>query len=174
MHAPHNALHKATVVAAFQNQSDIETVVLQLRRTGFRDREIGYFAWHPFAGLKNLNDHNAGREGAIAGCVVGAVFGIWIAPLLDDWFVSASGARVFLELAALSTIGASLFFGFLGWEIGTRVHENTIETPATDPADGPFVLAVDAGTAQEWVWSVVRQNGGYEPHQATPPTSTAS
>ena len=169
MHAPHNTLHKATVVAAFQNQSDIETVILQLRQAGFRDREIGYFAWHPFAGLKNMNDHNAGREGVIAGCVVGAVFGIWVAPFLNEWAVSASGVRVFLELAILTTIGTSLLFGFLGWEIGAHVHENTIEAPMTDPADGPFVLAVDAGIAQEWVWSVVRQNDGYEPHLATAP-----
>jgi hypothetical protein len=172
MHAPHNTLPKATVVAAFQNQSDIETVIRQLRKAGFRDREIGYFAWHPLAGLKNLNDHNAGREGAIAGCVVGAVFGIGVAPLLNDWAVTASGVRVFLELTALTTIGASLLFGFLGWEIGAHIHENAIEAPATDPADGPFVLTVDAGGARDRVWSIVRQNGGSEPHPATAPSPT--
>ncbi|QJW96956.1 hypothetical protein [Frigoriglobus tundricola] len=173
MRASPHTLHKATVVAAFENQSDIETAILQLRQAGFRDREIGYFAWHPLAGLKNLNDHTAGREGAIAGCVLGAVFGIWVAPLLNNWFVSASGVRVFLELAVLTTIGASLLFGFLGWEIGAHLHESTVETPATDPADGPFVLAVDADEAREWVWAVVRQNGGYEPHRATAPAPAA-
>jgi len=167
MHALNNKLHKAAVVAAFSNQTEIEAAIHQLRRAGFRDRHIGYFVWLPLAGLKNLLDHDAGREGAIAGGIVGAVFGIWIVPLLNDWFVSASGVRAFFELAVLSTICVALLFGFLGWEIGARVHDSTLEAPATDPADGPFVLAVDAGEAKDWVWSVVRQNGGYEPHRAT-------
>jgi hypothetical protein len=168
MHALNKQVHKADVVAAFSSQTDIEAAILQLRQAGFRNKHIGYFVWHPMGGLRNLRDHTAGREGAVAGGVVGALFGLWVMPVLNR-FVSPSGVHTFVELVFFSMVCASVVFGFVGWKLGARVHDSYAEAPAIDPAEGAFILTVDAGEAKEWVWSVIRQNGGHEPHHAMAP-----
>ncbi len=164
----HTDPNGSDVVAAFENQTDAERVVRQLRYAGFRNREIGQFAWLPLGGLKNLRDHDYSRECAAAGGVAGVVFGLWLAPVLSDRLVAFLSVPRLFELTVLCAAGAALFAGLIGWEIGTRLHEAGAPAPAVDPEAGPFIVTVPAGEAREWVWSVVRQHHGYRADPAAP------
>jgi hypothetical protein len=170
MRPPHLRFQNADIVAAFKQQSDAEKVLLQLHQAGFRSKDLGYFVWHPLAGLKNLLDRTHAFEGAVAGAILGAVFGVWVLPVVSGRLVSGLSVHGFLELTLLCVVCASLIFGFIGWAIGARIHESAAEVPVIDPEAGPFILTVSAGEDREWVWSVVRSHHGYEArHEVTVP-----
>jgi hypothetical protein len=165
MFAHNSRLHEGDVVAAFDNQTAAEKTLHQLRQFGFRNRDIGFFVWHPLMGLKNLLDRDYALEGAIAGAVLGIVFGIWVTPVLNNQLAMVSSVDSFVALALFCTATSALLFAFLGWEIGIHVHEHGAAAPEVDPT-GSFILVVAAGEDKEWVWATIRQNGGHEPPHA--------
>jgi hypothetical protein len=164
-----HGLTAADVVAAFEDQADAERAVAELRRAGFRDDHLGYFAWHPLEGMKNLIDRTYAPDGALVGMILGAVFGVWAAPVIGDQFVAVRSVLGFFELAALSVVGAAFLFAALGWEVGVRLHERGTSPPAVDPEAGPFVVTVAAAEDTDWVWLVLRRHRGYEPQRAHAP-----
>jgi len=67
---------RSTVVGVFEQRSDAERAVEQLRRAGFRDDEIGYAArdGEPLEGGRALEGTEGGEAGE--GAAKGAVGGI--------------------------------------------------------------------------------------------------
>jgi|GEM_PF-7049300 len=169
---PHDSrLHNADVAAVFENQDDADEALLQLRLSGFRDDHIGYFAWHPTAGLTNLLDRDHGAAGSILGGILGAFLGVGLAYLLNTRYAEVTGAHDFLGLAITCATFASLFIGFLGWWVGASIAARGVEAPAIDPAVGPFIMMVsignihdkpDAQEAHDRAWAVLHRNGGHE------------
>jgi hypothetical protein len=167
MRAIENTIHRADVVVSFEHQADSERAISQLRRAGFRKWELGYFAWLPYGGLKNLFDRNYAPECALVGAVLGAICGVWLAPVVSGHLRSIHSVLGFVEVMALCVAGAALLFGFVGWEIGMRLHERgPEESPPVDPEAGPFIVTVIAGEDADLVWSVVRRNHGSEARHA--------
>jgi hypothetical protein len=160
------------VVAAFEQQTDAERALADLRAAGFRDDRLELFVWHPLAGLKSLSDQGYAFECMLAGGFAGAVLGLWAAPLLHE-VASVRTVFGFVELALLCTAGAALVFGVLGWELGAQVRADA-EAPAVDPEAGPFVLSADAGEDGELVREIVRRHRGYEPQRARAPHPNAA
>jgi hypothetical protein len=173
MQAFANGSLNANIVAAFENQADAERAVSELRQAGYRREQLGYFVWHPIKGFKNLLDQDYAAECALVGTILGTVFGVWMAPLVNDHFVSVRTVLGFFELTVLSAIGFALLFAFIGWEIGTRLHESRAEAPEVDAEAGPFILTVSPGEYSDWVWAVLRRHHGYEPQPAHAPHSHA-
>lgn len=158
----HNRLHRADVIAVFENLDDADEAVLQLRLAGFRDSQIGYFSQQPDGRLMDLLDHDREFAGSIIGGIVGALVGVGVARWLNDWFASVEGATDFFGLAVtLATFGA-LFLGFVGWWIGTGIARSAVEAPAIGPNVGAYILAVEAGEGREKVWTTIRAYGGHE------------
>jgi hypothetical protein len=150
------------VVAVFENQDDADQAVLQLYGQGFTDRQIGYYTWHPFAGLMNLSDRSYGFSGSIIGGIVGAALGVGLAFLLNIWSDQARALRDFLGLAITCGTCLCLFVGLIGWGIGIGMHRSGVEMPAVDPSVGPFILALHAGPARDAVWTILHRCGGSE------------
>lgn len=162
MRAHDNRLHSADVIAVFENQDDADEAVLQLRLSGFRDSQIGYFAQNPTRGLTDLLDHDREFAGSVIGGIAGAFLGVWSAQYLNGWFTEATGTSDFFGLAlTLGGFGA-LFVGFLGWCIGEGISRRAVDAPAVDPAVGPFIIAVSAGEASDLAWHAIHHRGGHE------------
>jgi hypothetical protein len=162
MRAHHSKLHRADVVAAFENQDDADEAVLQLRLAGFDDEHIGYFTRHPTRGLTDLIDHDHAFAGSVIGGVLGILMGVGAARLLDRWSDMAANVRDPLGLMlTLATFGA-LFLGFVGWGIGVGISRRAVEAPAIDPSVGAFIIAVAAGPASQTAWAAIRAHGGHE------------
>jgi hypothetical protein len=162
MRASNNRLHSANVIAVFENQDDADEAVLQLRLSGFRDRQIGYFAQHPTRGLTDLLEHDREFAGSVIGGIAGAFLGVGMAWALNKWFANIEGARDFFGLAiTLGTFGA-FFVGFIGWWIGEGISRRAVDAPLVDSSVGPFVLAVSAGEATDLAWHAIHHHGGHE------------
>jgi hypothetical protein len=150
------------VVAVFETQDAADLGVLQLDGLGFTDRQIGYYSWHPFAGLMNLSDRSYGFSGSIIGGIVGAALGVGLAWLLNIWSQNARDVQNFFGLAITCGTCLCLFGGLIGWGIGIGRHRSGVEMPAVDPSVGPFILALHAGPARDLVWSILHRCGGLE------------
>jgi hypothetical protein len=162
MRAPHENLHSADVVAVFDSQDAADEAILQLRLNKFPDGQIGYFMWHPTAGLTDLYDRSYAGAGVVVGSVVGAALGYGAAWLLNQWSVVAADVSDFFGLAVTCATVAAMFGGFIGWMIGVEIHRRGIEAPNVDPAVGPYIIAVHAGDAQERAWGIIHRYGGHE------------
>jgi hypothetical protein len=161
MWAHKSKLHKADVITVFENQDDADEAVLQLRLSGFRDAQIGYFAQHEH-GLTDLLDHDREFAGSVIGGVTGAVLGVGMAKVMNEWFASMVGASDFFGLAiTLASFGA-LFVGFIGWCIGVAIPRPAVAAPAVDPNVGPFILAVESGDTPELARSIMHEYGGHD------------
>ena len=169
-----SGLHRADVIAVFENQDDADEAVLQLRLSGFRDSQIGYFSQLPNGRLTDLLDHDREFAGSIVGGGAGALLGAGAAQWLNEWFALRTGTSDLFGLAVtLATFGA-LFVGFVGWWIGVGIARRAVEAPAIGPDVGPFILAVETGPESENVRSMLHEYGGRDlPPGAMTPYPTA-
>jgi len=150
------------VIAVFESQDDADEAVLQLRLSGFRDKQIGYFAQHPTRGFTDLLEHDREFSGSVIGGIIGGFLGVGAAYLLNDWFTRATGASDIFGLAITLAAFGALFVGFIGWCVGATIARRAVDTPAVDPAVGPFILAVSAGDASDLAWHAIHHHGGHE------------
>lgn len=164
MRAHGSRLHRADVIAVFDSQDDADEAILQLRLAGFRDAQIGYFAQHPTRGFTDLLDHDRAFSGAIIGGIAGALIGVGMARLMNEWWVMRTGASDFFGLAITMATFMSLFVGLIGWGIGVGITRRAVDAPAIDPSVGPFVLAVvaETGPAHERAQRIMHDYGGHE------------
>jgi hypothetical protein len=162
MQAPHENLHSADVVAVFDNQDDVDEAILRLRVNGFKDHQIGYFMWHPTAGLVDLYDRSFAGVGVVVGSVVGGVLGAVAAWYLNQWSMVAANVNDIVGLMATCATFGAMFGGFIGWAIGVEIHRRGVDAPYVDPRAGAFVLAVHAGDARDRAWAILHDYGGHE------------
>ena len=162
MRADNSKLHSANVIAVFESQDDADEAVLQLRLSGFRDRQIGYFSQHPTGGLTDLLEHDREFAGSVIGGIAGAFLGVGMAWALNKWFANIEGARDFFGLAITLGLFMSLFVGFLGWWIGEGISRRAVDAPPVDSTVGPFVIAVAADNATELARHAIHHHGGHE------------
>ena len=156
--------NKADVVAVFENQDDADEAVLQLRLSGLRDRQIGYYGWHLNGTAEDLLDHDRWFGGAVVGGIIGAALGAVAAPALAWLMAAPTGPHDLFGLAITSGVTGLLFLSFVGGWIGMRVARRSVDLPENSAADGSFVLALMAGAARDRAWSIIRQFGGHELH----------
>lgn len=157
------APRRADVVAAFDNQDDVETAVMQLRLAGFEDDRIGAFARSGEC-MMDMMDRHHGFTGAVIGSGVGIALGVVLAALLNRWSEAARDVSDMFGLSATLVTCGALFVGLIGWSIGLGVRRDGVECPALDSGSGAFTLAVASGTpdAHDRAQAVLRQYGGRE------------
>jgi hypothetical protein len=174
MTAHKDKLHRADVVAMFENQDDADEAVLQLRLAGLSDDHIGYFAQHPVRGLIDLIAHDRRFAGSVLGGVAGTALGVWTAQFVNGWSATFDVLVDSFGLAATLGVTGALFVGFVGWWIGTGISRREVRLPDINPAIGAFIVAVSAGALRDRAWSLIRQHGGHElPPGATRPQPIA-
>jgi hypothetical protein len=162
MRAHDGKLHSANVIAVFDNQEDADEAVLQLRLSGFRDRQIGYFSQHPTRGLTDLLEHDREFAGSVIGGIAGAALGVGMAWAINRWFAIGVDAPDIFGLSITLGTFMALFVGFIGWCIGAGVERRAVDAPAVDATVGPFVVAVSAGDATDLAWHAIHHHGGHE------------
>ncbi len=160
--------NKADVVAVFENQDDADEAVLQLRLSGFRDRQIGYYGAHLDGTTEDLLEHDRWFGGAVLGGIVGAALGAVAAPALAWLMAAPTGPHDLFGLAITSAVVGALFLSFVGGWIGMSVTRRSVDLPENSTADGAFVLALMAGAARDRAWAIIRRFGGHEPHSGMP------
>ncbi|QJW96957.1 hypothetical protein [Frigoriglobus tundricola] len=156
--------NKADVVAVFENQDDADEAVLQLRLSGFRDRQIGYYGRHLDGTAEDLLEHDRWFGGAVVGGVIGAALGAVAAPALAWLMAAPTGPHDLFGLAITSAVVGALFLSFIGGWMGMSVARRSVALPESGAADGAFVLALMAGAARDRAWGIIRRFGGHEPH----------
>ena len=155
----HNRSHRADVVVAFENQDDADDAVLQLRLAGFRDTQIGYAGRLRSGRMLDLLERDRSFAGSVLGGIIGAALGIAITPALARLLSPSGGPYDLFGLGVTTAVSAALFVGFIGGWIGMSLHRGGTEVPATDPTDGPFILAVAAGEARPRAWEILHHHG---------------
>jgi hypothetical protein len=158
----YDRLHRADVIAVFENQDDADEALLRLELSGFREDHIGYFVSHPTQGLCNLLCHDYSFMGALIGGTIGAVLGAVLAPMVNQWSGDAWGVFDPLGITATMSVFGMLFVGLIGWCIGVGIPRAEVAVPTIDPKVGSFILAVSAGEARNEAWSIIRDSGGHE------------
>jgi hypothetical protein len=166
MQASHENLHSPDVVAVFDNQDDVDEAILRLRVNGFKDHQIGYFMWHPTAGLVDLYDRSFAGVGVVVGGIVGCVLGVAIAWYLNQWSEVNAHVNDFFGLAATLGTFVGMTGAFIGWAIGVEIHRRGVDAPYVDPRAGAYVLALHAGDARDRAWTILYDYGGHEPPPA--------
>jgi hypothetical protein len=162
MRASKANLYRADVVATFENQNDADEAVLQLRLAGVGDNHIGYFTQNPRRGLIDLIAHDRRFSGSVLGGIVGTVLGVLAARLVNGQAVAFDSVSDPFGLAVTLGTSGALFFGFVGWWLGTGVSRRSVEMPAVNTHIGAFILAVSAGALRDRAWALVRRHGGHE------------
>jgi hypothetical protein len=152
---------RPNVVAVFDSQEDSDEALLELRLAGFRDSRIGYYSQSPTEGRTNLLDRNYWMLGATLGAVAGAAFGVWLARAIDRDNPIFGGLDTF-GLTTTCAVCGMLFLGFVGALVGAGIPRRTVVAPETGSETSPFVLAVNAGDAQELARTALRRHGGHE------------
>jgi hypothetical protein len=153
----------ANVMAAFENQDDADEAVLQLRLSGFRDEQIGYFAPRLRNGrVLDLMDRDYWLVGGILGGVIGAAIGIALSPALAWLMAAPTGPHDPFGLAITCGVFGALFASFLGGWIGMNISRQGVAPPPLGTVDAPFVIAVAAGDARAQALEAIHHHGGHE------------
>jgi hypothetical protein len=165
-------LDNANVVAGFDSQADADEAVHALRSHGLSDSRIGYYTRGEPGQLIDLLARRHRFAGAILGGVIGLLLGAGLGWVLDQRGThDASGIDPRGLAATLAIIGA-LALGAAGGMAGLWTDRPGALAPG-DSAD-PFLIAVDAGDAQDRVRAILRQRGGHELHPREPAHAPAA
>lgn len=149
------------VVAVFEEQGGAQDAVVGLRAAGFGDNRIRYLARMPSGRVIDLVAKGYLAEGLVLGLLIGGALGLGI-----GWYFATRGAQFGPSpdpwgITTMCGICGALFGlfggGAIGWSFSRR------ELPAgLDVPRGVYVVAVDAGDAQDRAWAVLRRYGGHE------------
>jgi hypothetical protein len=151
-------LESSNVVVGFESQDDAESALLGLRIAGFSDSRIGYYYQAGRGVMSDLLVRDHRFSAAILGGVIGGVLG-WFLTRLDVW--AGQNLDPF-GLMITGTVFGALFLGMAGGMIGMWTQWNRAKAPDPAGATEPFVLSVDAGTAQGRALRILHEHGGHD------------
>jgi hypothetical protein len=165
---------RSVAVGIFENKTDAQNAVEELRRAGFRDDQIGVAARSPNiqeevrqgepAGSGETHAEEGATIGAMSGAGVGALWGLAVAagvfPPLGP--VIAGGALA--AILASAALGAAAG-GLVGVLVGWGIPEDEARQYEEDLRAGHILVAVRAnGRSQEAITILRRCNARMEPY----------
>jgi uncharacterized protein (TIGR02271 family) len=164
-----------TVVGVFQNRHDAQACVNELKRSGFRDEEIGILSrGHDGDEATAGTDTNAG-EGAAIGAATGAGVGALWAIGIAAGFLPAIGPAIaggILASILTSAAGAAAVGGLVGALVGMGVPEEEAEYYESEFKAGRTIVTVKAGTRIVEAREIIRRHNGYDRSEASRFTAT--
>jgi uncharacterized protein (TIGR02271 family) len=163
------------VVGVFKNRHDAQACVNELKRSGFRDDEIGILSrGHDGDGAAAGTDTNAG-EGAAIGAATGAGVGALWAIGIAAGFLPAIGPAIaggILASILTSAAGAAAVGGLVGALVGMGVPEEEAEYYESEFQAGRTIVTVKAGTRIAVAREIIRRHNGYDRSEAGRLTAT--
>ncbi len=174
---------RTTAIAIFDDRTQAQRAIAQLRRAGFTEQEIGVTArdgGHPAGREADAQTREAdgggkethAKEGAIAGVAAGAGVGaLWglgiLAGVLPGIGTAIAGGTLaaILSSAAAGAAGA----GLAGTLIGLGIPEEEAKYYDREFQAGRVLVTVDAASRLKEAQSILVENGGYDMDSAPEP-----
>jgi len=168
---------RATAVGVFSDHASADHAVVELKKAGFRDDQIGVTGkdWRPKGTAKETGNH-AGEGAAVgiaAGAGAGALVGLGvlsgIIPVIGP-AIAAGTLGVILSNAA----GGAAIAGLVGALIGMGVPEDEAKLYQEELESGRFIVTVKADGRFDDAMTILRRHGGYERSNMMTNTATAA
>jgi hypothetical protein len=167
---------RRTVIGVFEDRTNAQAAMNELRRAGFREDQLGVAARDiDVATARTVTDTDTGAaEGAAAGAVAGAALGgLWglgvlagVLPAIGP--VIAGGTLA--ALAASAATGAAVA-GVAGALIGLGVPEEEVPYYEEEFKSGRTVVTVQADGRFDEAWSILTRHGAYNRESGRPATA---
>jgi uncharacterized protein (TIGR02271 family) len=159
-------LDKTVAVGVFQNRADAQACVNELKRSGFRDDEIGMVS-RDHRGTTDADDvgdtkvEEGAAIGAAAGAGVGALWAIGIAAGLLPAIGPVIAGGLFASILA-SAAGAAAVGGLVGALIGLGIPEEEAEFYESEVKAGRTIVTVKAGNRHAMAHDIIERHHGFK------------
>ena len=164
---------RTTAIAIFDDRTQAQRAIEQLKRAGFSDKEIGVTARDDGDTAGRAGDgrkETHAKEGAITGLTAGAGVGaLWGLGILAGVLPAIGPAIAGGTLAAIlsSAAAGAATAGLAGTLIGLGIPEEEAKYYEEELRAGRAVVTVDAGGRLQEAQSILAQNGGYDMRSAS-------
>jgi len=161
-----NASTGKTVVGVFEQVSDAENAVNQLRLLGFQESQIGVTGrdWRDTTTTHETNESYA-AEGATAGLVggagVGLLWGLGVVAGTMPIIGPAIAAGTLAAIASSAAAGAAAA-GLGGMLIGMGIPREEAEYYESELSEGRILVTVDPDGREEAVRQVFRNHNAFD------------
>jgi uncharacterized protein (TIGR02271 family) len=156
-------MDKTVVVGVFQHRHDAQACVNDLKRSGFRDNEIGMVTRDGDAAAET-SDNKVGEGaaiGAATGAGVGALWAIGIAagllPAIGPVIAGGMLASILASAAGGAAVG-----GIVGALVGLGIPEEDAEFYESEVKAGRTIVTVKAGTRDQLAQEIIERHNGFE------------
>ena len=159
---------RTTAIAIFDDRTQAQRAIEQLKRAGFTEKEIGVTARDTGEADGDVVDRGKGthaKEGAIAGVAAGAGVGaLWGLGILAGVLPGIGTAIAGGTLAAIlsSAAAGAAAAGLAGTLIGLGIPEEEAKYYDREFQAGRVLVTVGAGRRVQEAQAILIQNGGYE------------
>jgi uncharacterized protein (TIGR02271 family) len=179
---------RSTVVGVFEDKTQADRAVTELRKAGFRDDQIGVAARHDHGMTSEEMDtaeHEQGTHagsgaavGALAGAGLGGLVGLGIVagfiPVLGPVIAGGTLAAILANAAGGLVLG-----GLAGALVGAGIPEEEAKYYHSEFEAGRTIVTVHAGDRADEATAILRRHGAYDMQTrgataACATTSTAS
>jgi len=159
---------RTTAIAIFDDRTQAQRAIEQLKRAGFTEKEIGVTARDTGEADGDVVDRGKGthaKEGAIAGVAAGAGVGaLWGLGILAGVLPGIGTAIAGGTLAAIlsSAAAGAAAAGLAGTLIGLGIPEEEAKYYDREFQAGRVLVTVGAGPRIQEAQAILIENGGYE------------
>jgi len=176
--ATKTTLDKTVTVGVFQNRPDAQACVNDLKRSGFRDDEIGMITRDPGTGdgTSATADSKAGEGAAVgvaAGAGIGALWAIGIAAGLLPAIGPVIAGGIFASILA-SAAGGAAVGGLVGALVGLGIPEEEAEFYESEVKAGRTIVSVKSGDREELAREIIARHHGFEGRDSMPSHATSA
>ncbi len=171
---------RTTAIAIFDDRTQAQQAIDQLKRAGFTEKQIGVTARGDEDGDTGIGDGRKdthAKEGAIAGVAAGAGVGaLWGLGILAGVLPGIGTAIAGGTLAAIlsSAAAGAATAGLAGALIGLGIPEDEANYYDQEFRAGRVLVTVDAGGRLQEAQSILMRNGGYDMRSASERTTGTS
>jgi uncharacterized protein (TIGR02271 family) len=160
-------LTSTTVVGVFQHRHDAQACVNELKRSGFRDDQIGIISRD--RGTEGGDGDTKAGEGAAIGAAtgagVGALWAVGIAAGILPAIGPAIAGGIFASILA-SAAGAAAVGGIVGALVGLGIPEEEAEFYESEVKAGRTIVTVTAGDRANVAREIIRRHNGFDRNQS--------
>lgn len=168
---------RTTAVGVFEDRTQAQRVIQELKRVGFTESQIGMTGRHDVDAAvgEDVETYAAegGMTGLAAGAGVGALWGLGIVAGLLPAIGPAIAGGTLAAILSSAAAGAAAA-GLAGTLIGLGIPKDEAEYYEEELKAGRFVVTVHAGDRYDEAVAILRQFGSYDALNRSPATTTSS
>jgi len=162
-----NSSQRSTVVGVFNDRSQAQQAVKDLRQAGFREDQIGVVAreGENVAGAEHVGDKGShvatgAATGVAAGAGIGALWALGIAANILPGIGPVISGGILASVLA-SAAGGAAIAGIAGALIGLGVPEHEAQYYENEFHQGRILVTVKADGRYDEAWAILQRYGAY-------------